>query len=461
MVFSDTIFLFFFLPAVILCVKLCPRRFRNAALLLFSLLFYAWGEPIRVFLMLGVIVFNYLAGRSMERCPAATEGRTRRIVLAVAVAVNLAVLFCFKYVGGFFGLVGAAAGRPVSIPEIVLPIGISFYLLRSLSYMIDVYRGSAAPQRNILTFGAYVSFFPQLIAGPIVRYSDFKRELVSREETAALFSRGAERFIYGLGKKELLADQLGILADRLLLGETGTGSAWAGILAYALQIYFDFSGYSDMAIGLGNLFGFHCRENFDYPYLADSVTDFWRRWHISLSSWFREYVYNPLGGSRKGTGRTCLHLLIVWTLTGLWHGASVNFVLWGLYYAVLLALEKLFLRPGEEKLPGALRRLLTLLIVVFGWGLFYFADPGQWARFVGRLFGRGPDSAEALLYVRSYAAVFTAGCLGATRLPRKAIERLRMGRFAWLEIVFLAAVFLLCTASLVRDGCDPFIYFRF
>ncbi len=456
MVFSDTIFLFFFLPAVILCVKLCPRRFRNAVLLLFSLLFYAWGEPIRVFLMLGVIVFNYLAGRSLELCPAATEGKKRRIVLIVAVAVDLAVLFCFKYAGTFAGLAGAASSR-----ALVLPIGVSFYILQCLSYVIDVYRGSAAPQRNVLTLGAYVSLFPKLIAGPIVRYVDIKRELTSREETAALFSRGAERFIYGLGKKVLLADQLGILADRLLLQGTGTGSAWMGILAYALQIYFDFSGYSDMAIGLGYMFGFRFRENFDYPYLADSVTDFWRRWHVSLTAWFREYVYAPLGGSRKGIGRTCLNVLVVWLLIGLWHGASVNFVLWGLYYAVLLVLEKLFLLRAGEKVPGLLRRLFTLLIVVFGWGLFYFTDPGQWARFAGRLFRLCPDPAEALLYVRAYAAVFAAGCLCATRLPRRALERLRAGRFAWLELIVLAAVFLLCTASLVRGSGDPFIYFRF
>ena len=461
MVFSDPVFLFFFLPAVILMTKLSPKPLRNAVLLIFSLLFYAWGEPIYILLMLAVIVINYLAGLRLLRFPADTAPGRRRFVLTLAILLNLTILGVFKYTGFFAELLNSAAGLHLPAPQIILPIGISFYIFQSMSYVIDVYRGDAEAQRNILNFGTYVALFPQLIAGPIVRYRDIALQLAEREETVKLFAGGATEFVYGLSKKVLLANQMGLLADRMLLSEGGTISAWVGMAAYTLQIYFDFSGYSDMAIGLGQMFGFRFRKNFDYPYISQSITEFWRRWHISLSSWFKEYVYVPLGGNRKGLFRQCLNLLIVWLLTGLWHGASLNFVLWGLYYALLLILEKLLFGRLLRLLPGLLRHLVTLLIVAFGWGIFYYTDVEQWFCFLRRLCLWSSDSGEALRCMLAYIPVFYIACFAATRRPIKAILRIRNGAFAFLEIPWLVMLFLLCTSVLVSQGYNPFIYFRF
>ncbi len=461
MVFSDPVFLFFFLPAVILMTKLSPKPLRNAVLLLFSLLFYAWGEPIYILLMLAVIVINYLAGLRLLRFPADTAPGRRRFVLTLAILLNLTILGVFKYTGFFAELLNSAAGLHLPVPQIILPIGISFYIFQSMSYVIDVYRGDAEAQRNILNFGTYVALFPQLIAGPIVRYRDIALQLAEREETVKLFADGATEFVYGLSKKVLLANQMGLLADRMLLSEGGTVSAWVGMAAYTLQIYFDFSGYSDMAIGLGQMFGFRFRKNFDYPYISQSITEFWRRWHMSLSSWFKEYVYIPLGGNRKGLFRQCLNLLIVWLLTGLWHGASLNFVLWGLYYAVFLILEKLLFGRLLRLLPGLLRHLVTLLIVAFGWGIFYYTDVEQWFCFLRRLCLWSSDSGEALRCMLAYIPVFYIACFAATRRPIRAILRIRNGAFSFLEIPWLVILFLLCTSVLVSQGYNPFIYFRF
>ena len=462
MVFSDLIFLFFFLPAVILVTRLSPRRWRNGELLLFSLLFYAWGEPVYVLLMLVIITVNYLAGLLLPPLGAhekATGGR--KLVLAAAIAVNLAVLGYFKYAGFFVDSLNRLGAGPFSVPKIVLPIGISFYTFQSMSYVIDVYRGEVAPQYNPLLFGTYVALFPQLIAGPIVRYRDIALQLTERDESAEHLARGIVRFVYGLAKKVLIANQMGVLADRMLLTEAGTLSAWVGMAAYTLQIYFDFSGYSDMAIGLGGMIGFDFKENFNYPYLAGSITEFWKRWHMSLSSWFREYVYIPLGGNRRGLARQCLNLLIVWLLTGLWHGAAVNFILWGLYYALLLILEKLLRGRLSFRLPGILRHPLTLLIVAFGWGIFYFTDMGLWQVFVERLFAFRADSAEALRFVAAYLPITLAACAAATPWPMALIRKLREGPLALLELPVLIALFTLCTSALVSQSYNPFIYFRF
>jgi len=461
MVFSDPVFLFFFLPAVILLTKLSPKSLRNPVLLFFSLLFYAWGEPVYILLMLAVIVINYLAGLRLLRFPADTAPGRRRLTLTLAIVLDLAILGVFKYTGFFAELLNTAAGLRLPVPQIVLPIGISFYIFQSMSYVIDVYRGDAEAQRNILSFGTYVALFPQLIAGPIVRYRDVALQLADREETVGLFAGGSVKFVYGLAKKVLLANQMGLLADRMLLSEGGTLSAWVGMAAYTLQIYFDFSGYSDMAIGLGRMFGFRFLKNFDYPYISQSITEFWRRWHMSLSSWFREYVYIPLGGNRKGLFRQCLNLLIVWLLTGLWHGASLNFVFWGLYYAVLLILEKLFFGRLLERLPVFLRRLVTLFVVAFGWGIFYFTDKEQWLVFLRRLFLWSADSGEALRFMLAYIPIFYVACFASTRRPISAILRLRKGPFAFLELPWLAILFLLCVSVLVSQGYNPFIYFRF
>ncbi len=461
MVFSDLIFLFFFLPAVILVTKLSPKPWRNVELLLFSLLFYAWGEPVYVFLMLAVIGVNYLAGLLVSRFPRETRPSERKLTLTLAVAVNLAILGTFKYAGFFVQSLNRLTGSQLTVPQIVLPIGISFYIFQSMSYVIDVYRNQVEPQHNPLTFGTYVALFPQLIAGPIVRYRDIADQLREREETRARFAQGVVRFVYGLAKKVLLANQMGLLADRMLLTEAGTFSAWAGMAAYTLQIYFDFSGYSDMAIGLGRMLGFRFKENFAHPYVSRSITEFWKRWHISLSSWFREYVYIPLGGNRKGLARQCLNLLIVWMLTGLWHGASVNFVLWGLYYAVLLILEKLFLGKLTARLPVGLQRLLTLLVVAFGWGIFYFTDMELWRAFVVRLFSFRADSVQALRFAAAFLPTFLAACVSAGQMPKKALTRLRESGRYLPEILLLAALFILSTSALVSQSYNPFIYFRF
>ena len=461
MVFSDLIFLFFFLPAVLLVTKLSPKGWRNVELLLFSLLFYAWGEPVYVFLMLAVIAANYLAGLLVSRFPRETRPGGRKLALALAIAADLAILGTFKYAGFFVESLNSLAGKSFTVPEVVLPIGISFYIFQSMSYVIDVYRDAVEVQVNPLTFGTYVALFPQLIAGPIVRYRDIADQLREREETRARFAQGVVRFIYGLAKKVLIANQMGILTDRMLLTETGTVSAWVGMAAYTLQIYFDFSGYSDMAIGLGGMLGFRFKENFAHPYTSRSITEFWKRWHISLSSWFREYVYIPLGGNRRGLARQCLNLLIVWMLTGLWHGASVNFILWGLYYAVLLILEKLFLGKLTARLPAALQQLLTLLVVAFGWGIFYYTDMGLWRVFVGRLFGFRADSAQTLRFAAAYLPTFLVACVTAGWMPKKALTTLReRGRYL-PEILLLAVLFLLSTSALVSQSYNPFIYFRF
>ncbi len=459
MVFSDLIFLFFFLPAVLLVTKLSPPAWRNTELLLFSLLFYAWGEPVYVLLMLAVILLNYLSGLFIARFQPGSRGR--KLALAAAVTLNLAVLGYFKYTGFFLESLNRLTGSRFSIPEIVLPIGISFYIFQSMSYVIDVYRGEVAPQGNPLMFGTYVSLFPQLIAGPIVRYRDIAAELRDRKETWGAFAAGIVRFVYGLAKKVLIANQMGVLTDRMLLTETGTLSAWVGMAAYTLQIYFDFSGYSDMAIGLGRMLGFRFKENFDHPYVSRNVTEFWRRWHMSLSSWFREYVYIPLGGNRKGPARQVLNLLIVWALTGLWHGASANFILWGLYYAVLLILEKFVFGRLTERLPGFLQQLLTLLIVAFGWGIFYHTDFGLWQAFVGRLFSACPDPASTLHFAAAYLPTFLLACAAASEAPQAVLRKLRKGPFSWLETLFLILLFILCTAALVNQSYNPFIYFRF
>ena len=345
MLFSSNVFLFAFLPAVILTYYLVPQVLRNPVLLIFSLFFYGWGEPVYLFLMIGDILLNYICGLwiAAER----KQGKKGRTALVTGVVLNLLLLGFFKYAGSLFGDLA---------PDIPLPIGISFYVFQSMSYIIDYYRDDAPLQKNVLTFGTYVTLFPQLIAGPIVRYADVAQMLQTRRENLSQFAAGVQTFIIGLSKKVLLANAMGNLWN-LLQVQQGTLTAWMGLLAYTLQIYFDFSGYSDMAIGLGRMFGFEFLINFDYPYISSSITEFWRRWHISLSTWFKEYVYIPLGGNRKGIRRQILNIIVVWLLTGLWHGASWNFVLWGGYYAVLLILEKVFLLKWLKKIPTVLRHL--------------------------------------------------------------------------------------------------------
>ena len=438
MLFSSNTFLFGFLPAVVVLYYLCPRRCRNVLLLVSSLIFYGWGEPKYVLLMLVSILLNYFCGLAAGKRQ--TQQRSVRGVLIVGVVLNLGMLGFFKYGTFFFGS---------AFPDIPLPIGISFYIFQAMSYLIDVCRREVEVQKNVLTFGTYVTLFPQLIAGPIVRYRDVAEMLESRRENLPQFSRGVQRFVVGLSKKVLLANTFGSAWNALQV-TTGTAAAWLGLLCYTLQIYFDFSGYSDMAIGLGQLFGFTFLENFNYPYISASITEFWRRWHISLSTWFKEYVYIPLGGNRKGLARQIFNILVVWLLTGLWHGASWNFVLWGGYYAALLILEKCWLLKAGEKLPLVLRRMVTMVLVMLGWALFYFEDLGALGAFLGRLFTAVPSAGIAF-----YLPVMALGCLCAT----PALKRVKLpDGVRWGLCVVLL---LLCVASLARQSYNPFIYFRF
>ena len=438
MLFSSNTFLFGFLPAVVVLYYLCPRRCRNVLLLVSSLIFYGWGEPKYVLLMLVSILLNYFCGLAAGKRQ--MQQRSVRGVLIVGVVLNLGMLGFFKYGTFFFGS---------AFPDIPLPIGISFYIFQAMSYLIDVCRREVEVQKNVLTFGTYVTLFPQLIAGPIVRYRDVAEMLESRRENLPQFSRGVQRFVVGLSKKVLLANTFGSAWNALQV-TTGTAAAWLGLLCYTLQIYFDFSGYSDMAIGLGQLFGFTFLENFNYPYISASITEFWRRWHISLSTWFKEYVYIPLGGNRKGLARQIFNILVVWLLTGLWHGASWNFVLWGGYYAALLILEKCWLLKVGEKLPLVLRRMMTMVLVMLGWALFYFENLGALGAFLGRLFTAVPSAGIAF-----YLPVTALGCLCAT----PALKRVKLpDTVRWGLCVVLL---LLCVASLARQSYNPFIYFRF
>jgi alginate O-acetyltransferase complex protein AlgI len=464
MVFSSLTFLFAFLPVTLIGYFLLPKKAKIAFLLLASLVFYAWGEPLYVLLMIGSIVINWLIGLAMEKTK-----RHKKAYLVASVVLNLALLFTFKYTGLFWNTIRGLFPAPLceKTVSIRLPIGISFFTFQIMSYVIDLYRGKTKVQKNPIKFGAYVTMFPQLIAGPIVRYVDIEAQLDRPDLSINSIADGVRQFMVGLGKKVLLANTMGALWAQLSASPNQNGilGAWVGIFAYSFQIYFDFSGYSDMACGLGRMLGFRFLQNFNYPYIADSVTDFWRRWHISLSTWFREYVYIPLGGNRKGLPRQILNLLIVWALTGLWHGASWNFVVWGMYYGVLLTLEKLFFGKLLEKLPKAVRCLLTFLIASIGWGIFYFTDFSALGVYFGSLIGIGNPGllgAESAAWCLGYLPTLALAAVAATPLGAWIAKKLE--RYSWFKPVrHLACIllFALCIASLASQSYNPFIYFRF
>ncbi len=474
MLFSSATFLFVFLPLVLVFYFLpvfrkgAPQEFeiakRNLVLCLASLVFYAWGEPVYVVLMLVSIYFNYNIVLDMQRFPE-KQGR-RKTLFVLSVVFNLFVLGFFKYepfavenINRLFSLDLKAAALP-------LPVGISFYTFQILSYVIDVYKGECEAQKSLLSFATYITMFPQLIAGPIVQYGDIEKQLRTRTVTTQKFAEGVLVFIRGLGKKMIFANAIGAVFSEIQAGDPqtlGAVTAWFGILCYTLQIYFDFSGYSDMAVGLGKMFGFELMQNFDFPYTAVSIKDFWSRWHISLSGWFRKYVYIPLGGNRKGTARTVLNILIVWSLTGLWHGAAWNFVVWGAYYGVLLLLEKYIFAPVLEKLPKLLRRLITLFIVVIGWVFFSAESFPAAAAYLSAMFGGGAGLTDAntvyLLCSNAFPFILMSFCaLGVFRKgPVLKNERARLA----VQALGYAAVFALCVACLVSDSYNPFLYFRF
>ena len=462
MLFSSIPFAFYFLPAVLALYFAVPFLFKNAVLLVFSLVFYAWGEPGYLLLMAVSILLGWLFGLLIGKY----RGTARaRLFLVLSVAVSLGLLGWFKYADFAVNTLNAL-GLNLPLPHVALPIGISFYTFQILSYTIDVYRGDALPQRSPVDFGAYVSMFPQLIAGPIVRYSDVARQLKHRTHSLEKASLGVRRLLIGLGKKVLIANQLGQLT--VLFRESRQPSVlyvWIYAAAFALQIYFDFSGYSDMAIGLGKIFGFDLLENFNYPFISRSVSEFWRRWHMSLGGWFRDYLYIPLGGNRVSRPRWALNLLVVWSLTGLWHGAAWNFVLWGLLFALLLALEKLWLGRLMEKLPGWLVRIPVLAVLLVSFVLFNADSLSQALSDTAGMFGLGGlplTSADTLYHLRSYGPLLLLAMVGATPLPRNAVRRLEGSRvLPWLEPVALCALLLAVTAFLVGGSFNPFLYFRF
>ena len=470
MLFSSTTFLYAFLPAVFLLYFLVPTKLKNFVLLAMSLLFYAWGEPIYVFLMIGASLSGYVHGILIGR--AKSKAWSKAFMIS-SVVIGLGLLGFFKYTGFFVTNINSIFGAGLDIPKIALPIGISFYTFQILSYTIDVYRGNAKIQYNFISFAAYVALFPQLIAGPIVRYTDVEAELNERKTTFNDFGSGVTRFIIGLGKKILLANTLGELCEIY----KGIGSndsvlfTWVYVVAYALHIYFDFSGYSDMAIGLGRMFGFKFPENFNYPYISKSVSEFWRRWHMTLGSIFRDYVYVPMGGNRVGPFRWLINVFVVWFLTGFWHGAGWNFIAWGVLFGILLAVEKLVMAKVFEKLPRVFSHLWTLLWVGLSWVLFDAVNFNEAFTRIASMFGGNGlplVTSDTLYYLRSYAVVIVIGLIGATPLMKKAVlwfkgseDSTRAKIMNVIEPVFVCAILLISTAYIIDGSYNPFLYFRF
>ena len=460
-----------FFPAVLILYFICADlRWRNGVLLVASLIFYSWGEPIWVLAMIGSTAINYVAAMLIDR---ASSPRLRKTALIVGAAASLAVLFYFKYAAFLVNSVTSLFGVSFSIPVLELPIGISFYTFQVLTYTVDVYQGKSPVQRDPFKLMLYVSCFPQLIAGPIVQYSDVAVMLDERESTLEGFTEGMKRFAVGLSKKVLLANVCGLIIEELPSAAGASGmsviGAWYISVLYSLQLYFDFSGYSDMAIGMGRIFGFTYKENFNYPYISKSASEFWRRWHISLGSFFRDYVYIPLGGNRRGRARTALNLAIVWALTGLWHGASWNFVIWGLYYGVLIILEKLVLADFREKLPGAAQHIAALFLIVVGWTVFYYTDMGCLGKHLGAMFGIGAAGLSdpvTMAVIRKYTVLpLIAAIASLPILPRL---KAWLGKHEKLEgaadivsLVCLTALMLLSMIFIIGQSYNPFIYFRF
>ena len=478
MIFSSPYFLFLYFPIVLMLYYVSPLKWRNLVLLIANLIFYGWGEPVYVVIMFLSIAIDYSHGRIVTRCKASGNDRGARMAVASSVVFNLALLGFFKYwnfIAGSLAAIGAGflpviESLPLpggaSIP-FTLPIGISFYTFQTMSYTIDVYRGDARCQKNIITFGTFVTLFPQLIAGPIIKYKDLGDQIDRRDYSADKFSSGVQIFMVGLAKKLLIANNVGMLWDSykaMAPAELTVAGAWLGVLAFTFQIYFDFSGYSDMAVGLGRMLGFEFLPNFNYPYISKSITEFWRRWHISLSTWFREYLYIPLGGNRRGKGRQVFNLLVVWAATGIWHGANWTFLFWGLYFFVLLMVEKFLLLKPLEKAPAIVGHVYTLFLVMVSWAIFAIEDLGHLASYLRVMFGLGGvPLADGTFgyYLTSFLPVLCVAAVASTPLGR-AIYR-SMGTRAQQAVctVLVAAGLLVCTAYLVAGTYNPFLYFNF
>ena len=463
MVFSGLPFLFFYLVVTLLIYKLTPLKLRNLVLLIASLFFYGWGEPVYIVIMFLSIAVDYTHGMLVERWR--ENDRKARMAVASSVFFNLLILVTFKYYDFLAGSLNSITGWNIPLLGVSMPIGISFYTFQTMSYTIDVYRKDAPVQRNIVTFGTFVTLFPQLIAGPIIQYKSVADQLQCRREDLEKFVSGIQRFCVGLAKKVLLANAVGKLWDVFLATDTAELTVlggWLGLIAYAFQIYFDFSGYSDMAIGLGRMFGFEFIENFNYPYISRSVVEFWKRWHISLTNWFREYVYFPLGGNRVSKPKWIRNILIVWLLTGIWHGAGWNFLLWGLYYALFMLAERLFLGKWLDKLPAVVRHIYAMVVVLVGWGLFAIEDMSQLGHYLMVCFGGGAlVDAFTLYQLWSYLPMLVILTFAATPAGRKLYLRLPEKVQSVLTPVLVLLSLVLCTASLVDASYNPFLYFRF
>ena len=461
MVFSSLLFLFLFLPAVLTLYYCSPRRIRNLILFVTSLFFYAWGEPVYIVIMLVSTLTDYFFGLLLDK-PSLSAAK-RKGVVALSVVVNLTLLSYFKYADFLIGNINALFGTDIPLTDLPLPIGISFYTFQSMSYIIDVYRGTAKAQRNWIDFGAYVSLFPQLVAGPIVKYSTIAEQLNDRTESIELFAEGIRRFTIGLAKKVLLANNIGLLWATISSSNPESLpmlTAWLGIIAFAFQIYFDFSGYSDMAIGLGLMFGFRFNENFNKPYTSQSITEFWRRWHISLGSWFREYVYIPLGGNRHGLLKQARNILIVWLLTGFWHGASWNFILWGLYFGVILMIEKWWGLKLLAALPRWVRHVYAIILILVGWVLFAFETPALIVSYLSAMAGFNDQplwNAETGYFFYTNAVLLVV--LVIASLPKK--QWTRANELSLFHLVWYGFLFFLAVAYLVDATFNPFLYFRF
>lgn len=468
MVFSSLTFIYFFLPVVLIAYYIAPKKAKNMVLLISGIWFYAWGEPIYIFVMLLSATIDYVAGLLLHKYD--RNPKIRFLCLIVSLCMNLGLLGIFKYSSLFIGTMNDLFGLSLTDPELPLPIGISFYTFQSMSYTIDMYMRNIKVQKNPVSFLCYVTLFPQIVAGPIVRYEDVANELDQRTVTVSGIGEGVGMFARGLGKKILLANNIGLLwttIKAMPADSLPVLTAWLGILAFTFQIYFDFSGYSDMAVGMGKMLGFNFPENFRFPYMSRSISEFWRRWHITLGTWFRLYVYIPLGGNRKGAARTVLNLLIVWTLTGFWHGASWNFLLWGLYFGVIIVIERLFLGKILEKLPAPVSMLYSFLLVVFGWVLFEFDQLPNAFAYLGAMFGtprNGFLNPESLSFLSNYWFLFVVCIIGSTNFPKRIANRL-LAKFprllGYAPPVYELLLILLSTAYLVNATYNPFLYFRF
>ena len=461
MVFSSITFLFYFLPIVLVLYYIVPNKCKNIVLLLSSLFFYFYGEPTYVFIMIASIIFTYIFGLLINRYK-----KHSKLFLIFSICVSVGILIYFKYTNFIIQNINLWFKNKIDFIYVLLPIGISFYTFQLISYIIDVYRGQAKVQKNILKLAMYISLFPQLIAGPIVRYTTIEEQLENRQYSVSKFALGVRRFVIGLGKKVLIANVLGQLGNIFLSSnDTSVLFYWLYGIASMLQIYFDFSGYSDMAIGLGKMFGFEFLENFNYPYIATSITDFWRRWHISLSSWFRDYIYIPLGGNMVSKIKWLRNILVVWLLTGLWHGAAWNFIIWGLYFGILLIIEKIFLGKILEKFPKFLSRIYVLLIVMISFIIFNGEGVTDILKNIGGLFGlncSGIISSESIYYFKSYFVVLIIGIIGATPIMKKVANNENMHKLInILEPVFLILMLIVSTSYIIDSSFNAFLYFRF